>query len=85
MYVLSGDSRSNSYSREKIFPTAILLPCRITFPFHTDIEQMSETMALFSFHDVSCPRFLFPSAQKKAFHQCYALSKGVATVYDGLR
>ena len=35
--------------QETVCPSAILLPYRITFPFHIHIEQISETMAYFPF------------------------------------
>ena len=55
------------YHRDYISPCN-LAPCKITFPFHIHIEKMSDTKGLFSLHNVLCPRFQFPSTQKKAFH-----------------
>ena len=46
---------------------------------------MSDTTSLFSLHNVLCPRFQLPSTQKKAFHRCTQLGKGVTAVHDGLR
>ena len=68
---------------ESTFPPTILNFHWIIFSLPIHIELMSETI---DFHVMkyTCPRFLFPSAQKKAFHRDNHLGRGTIAIYNGL-